>query len=172
LIRQGRLAGLSKRMAGEAAWLAVMAEFPPPGAEAVPQVESVPSEVIPASDPEAGRLVGLSDLPASWPPLPPNAPLQAEVQWVQAVRIDVVEALAGGGFRIRLERADSPAPSKAALSWLETAILFPAKFADVAVKTTAALEDDREAVRRERRSIEDVRSILAEMRAAKADNPR
>jgi len=148
-----------------------MAEYPPPGAEAVPQVESVPPEVITASEPESGRLVGLSDIPAGWPSLPPNAPLQAEVQWVQAVRIDVVEALAGGGFRVRLERADSPAPSKAALSWLETAILFPAKFADVAVKTTAALEDGRESVRRERRSIEDVRAILAEMRAAKAENP-
>ena len=149
-----------------------MAEFPPPGTEVVPPAESAPPEVIPVnSEPEAGRLVGLADLPAGWPPLPPNAPLQAEVQWVQAVRIDVVEALQSGGYRIRLDRADSPAPSKAALSWLETAILFPAKFADVAVKTTAALEDDREQVRRERRSIEEVRAILAEMRAAKADNP-
>jgi hypothetical protein len=50
-------------------------------------------------------------------------------------------------------------------------VLFPAKFADVALRTTAALEDDREQVRRERRSIEDVRAILAEMRAAKAENP-
>ena len=38
-----------------------------------------------------GLVTGLSDIPASWGPLAPNATLAAEIQWVQASRIDVVE---------------------------------------------------------------------------------
>lgn len=180
--RECLAAGMRRHEALERSWEVVLAEFPPPGvepAEATPppkplEAQPQPEADLPpeAADPESGRLVGLADIPPSWPALPPNAPLQSEIQWVQAVRIDVVEQLQAGGYRIRLQRADSPAPSKAALSWLETAVLFPAKFADVAVKTTAALEDDRERVRRERRSIEEVRAILAEVRAARDETPR
>ena len=109
--------------------------------------------------------MGLGDIPADWPKLPPNASLQTEVSWVQASRVDVVEYLPGGGVRVHLDRADQPAPSKAALSWLETAVLFPSKFADVAVKVTQHSEDEREVIRRERLLIEEVRGILTEMLA-------
>jgi hypothetical protein len=46
---------------------------------------------------------------------------------------------------------------------LETSILFPSKFADISVKATQGQEDEREAVRRERLAIEEIRQLLAEM---------
>jgi hypothetical protein len=41
--------------------------------------------------------------------------------------------------------------------------LFPSKFADISVKATAGQEDEREAVRREKLAIEEIRALLAEM---------
>ncbi len=67
------------------------------------------------------------------------------------------------GSGVDLSRALSPAPSYSALSWLETSILFPAKFADISVKATQNQEDEKEHIRREKMSIEEVRSLLAEM---------
>jgi hypothetical protein len=105
-----------------------------------------------------GRVTGISDIPSSWPELPANASLAAEIQWVQANRLRVVQ-----GDSVDLSRSLSHAPSHAALGWLETAILFPAIFTDVAVKATQHQEDEKEAVRREKLAIEDVRGLLAEM---------
>ena len=116
-----------------------------------------------APEPGESGVSGLGDLPDDWPQLPASASLAAEVQWVQSSRIDVAEKLPGGGIRVHLERADHPAPSKSALSWLETALLFPAKFADVAVKVTQNQEDEREHVRREKLAIDEIRELLAEM---------
>lgn len=101
---------------------------------------------------------GLGDLPPDWPPLPANASLQAEISWVTANRLRVRD-----GTGVDLSRALSPAPSYSALSWLETSILFPSKFADISVKATANQDDEREAVRREKLAIEEVRGILAEI---------
>jgi len=112
---------------------------------------------------DSNSVIGLNRIPASWPPLPPNSTLAVEIQWVQAVRIDVVQELPTGGVIVRLDRAERPAPSKAALGWLETSIRAYSKYCDIAAKAAANYEDEREAVRRERLSIEQVRSILAEM---------
>lgn len=114
---------------------------------------------------DGSQVVGLGDLPANWPPLPPNAPLAVEIQWVQSSRIDVVEELPSGGVQVHLDRADRPAPSKAAIGWLETSIRAYTKFVDVAAKATSQLEDEREHVQRERLAIAEVRSLLAEMLA-------
>jgi hypothetical protein len=107
--------------------------------------------------PQSG-VTGLGDIPDNWPDLPPNASLQAEVSWVQANRLRVVE-----GDTVILSRALSPAPSHAALSWLETAILFPSKWADVTVKATQTQEHEQEQVRREKMRIDEIRDLLAEM---------
>jgi len=112
---------------------------------------------------QSESVIGLSRIPADWPPLPPNSSLAAEIQWVQSVRIDVVQELPTGGVVVHLNRADRPAPSKAALGWLETSIRAYAKYCDIAAKAASTYEDEREAVRRERMSIEQVRSLLAEM---------
>ena len=105
---------------------------------------------------------GLGSIPESWPQLPPNAPLQAEIAWVSANRLVV-----RSGKGVDLSRALSPAPSYSALSWLETAILFPSKFADISVKATGDQDTEKELVKRERMAIEEIRSLLAEMLDAK-----
>ena len=162
--REARGQGSTRRAAIARANEVCDAEFPEFAAEYPAPPEPEPAPDPPAEPPaeDAGHVRGLGDIPADWPSLPPNASLAAEVQWVQSSRIDVVEATAGG-YRIHLDRADRPVPSKAALGWLETAVLFPAKFADVAVKATQHQEDEREHARRERLAIDEVEALLAEM---------
>jgi len=112
-------------------------------------------------------VTGLDRIPASWPKLPPNATLAAEIQWVQSSRIDVVQERSDGSVVVRLGRAERPAPSKAALGWLETSIRAYAKYCDIAARAAASFEDEQEVVRRERLSIERVRQLLGEMTTEK-----
>jgi hypothetical protein len=139
-----RASGMKRDEAGVAAWAATAEAYPP-------------LPVAAADPPEAG-VSGLGDLPADWPVLPANATLQADVSWVIANRL-----LVRDGDRVDLARALAPAPSYAALSWLETSILFPAKFADISVKATSQQADEHEHVQRERLAIDEIRSLLAEM---------
>ncbi len=160
LRQEARTAGMTRRdsvtYAGREVDRLCPLEDPPPEPEAV---EPEPADVPPL--PENGNgdhLAGLGDLPRSWPELPDNASLQAEVSWTQANRVRVRD-----GAGVDLSRARSPAPSLATLSWLETAILFPAKWADITARATAHAEDDAEAVRRERGAVGDVSTLLDEM---------
>jgi hypothetical protein len=107
-------------------------------------------------------VTGLDAIPSEWPTLPPNATLAQEIQWVQANRLSVVRDL-GDRAIVDLSNAMSPAPSWAALGWLETSIRAYAKFVDVAAKASAHVEDERDMVRRERMAIDEIRSLLAEM---------
>jgi hypothetical protein len=139
-----------------------------------PATESPAVDADPPADPSAaivteGQVTGLATIPPAWPALPPTASLAADVGWVQSSRLDVVEQLAGGRYRVDLSRADRPAPSKSALSWLETSISFPAKFADVSVKAAQGTTDEQAEVRREKLSIEEVRRLLAEMVTARTE---
>lgn len=120
--------------------------------ELIPEPETSPA----ADKPAADSLV--FTVPPAWGELPANASLQAEIAWVSANRLRVRD-----GSGVDLSRALSPAPSYSALSWLETSILFPSKFADISVKATQNQDDEKEAIRREKASIEEVRSILKEM---------
>ena len=113
---------------------------------------------------ERGPVTGLSNIPASWGELPPNASLGAEIAWVQANRLWVVEEKSDGATVVHLELARSPAPSWSALGWLETSIRAYSKFVDVAAKVTATHQDQQDLVRRERMAIDEIRSLLAEMR--------
>lgn len=97
-------------------------------------------------------------IPPGWPDLPPNASLAAEIAWVQANRLYVVD-----GDRIRLDRAHEPAPSRAALGWLETSIRSYAKYVEVAAKATSTAQDEQEQAKRERMALDEVRALLAEM---------
>jgi len=110
------------------------------------------------------QVIGLGDLPESWPTLPGNAPLAIEIQWVQANRLQCVTEV-GDRSVVDLAKALTPAPSYAALGWLETSIRAYTKFVDVAAKATASLEDEREHTRRERMAIDDIRKLLAEMQS-------
>jgi hypothetical protein len=111
-----------------------------------------------------GRVQGLGDLPATWPELPGNASQQAELAWVQAVRLDVIEERPSGAVVVHLDRADTPAPSKAALGWLETSIRSYAKYVDVVARGLRDEHDEAEHVRRERMAIAEIKALLAEMR--------
>jgi hypothetical protein len=136
---------------------------PPPVVEAVPEVEPdqapLPTEATPAS--QGSGLAGLGDIPIEWPTLPPNAQLQSEVSWVQANRLRVYQ-----GGMVDLSRSLGPAPSHAALSWLETSLLYPAKWADVCVRAAQGTQDDTEQVRRERMALGEVRSMMDEAMAS------
>ena len=136
----------------EVAWREAERAFPPRVSEGMSATDSRPEPAHP------GRVTGLGDLPEDWPRLPSNASLAAEIQWVTANRLRVRD-----GDGVDLTSALGPAPSHSALSWLETALLFPAKFADVAVKVTATQQDEREHVRREKLAIQEIRDLLAEM---------
>ncbi|MCA9130734.1 MAG: hypothetical protein KDB22_26795 [Planctomycetales bacterium] len=150
-LRDFRAKGMKRDEAADAAWEAMEKAFPP--------IASVASTTdIRAEEPVNTLVQGLSEIPASWPPLPANASLQVEISWVTANRLLVRDATG-----VDLSRALGPAPSYAALSWLETSFLFPSKFADISVKATATQDDEREMVRREKMAIEEIRSLLAEM---------
>lgn len=129
---------------------------PPPAVEAEPPV----APATPTAATESG-LAGLGELPPSWPSLPANAALAVEVAWVQANRLRVVQ---GGG--VDLSRSLSPAPSYAALAWLETSILFPAKWADVTLRATQDQQDDQQDVRREKVALAEVRALMEEAASA------
>lgn len=138
-------------------------------ASASPIGEKLPVDPIPVAPiaPSVPPVVepdvpGLGTIPESWPELPANAPLQVEIAWVSANRLVV-----RSGKGVDLSRALSPAPSYSALSWLETSILFPSKFADISVKATADQDTEKEVIKRERMAIEEIRSLLAEMLEAK-----
>ena len=107
--------------------------------------------------------VELGEIPPGWPELPDNASLQAEIGWVQAQRLQVAEQKPSGGIVVHLDRARTPAPSWAALGWLETSIRSYAKFVDVAARATASVQDEADNVRRERMALDEIKALLAEM---------
>lgn len=155
MIKEARQKGMDRGEAQSWAYAEIDRLYPPLTGSSAPATET-------QSVPEDPGVIGLGDLPADWPQLPANAQLQVEIAWVTANRLRVRD-----GTGVNLSRALSPAPSYSALSWLETSILFPAKFADISVKATASQDDEREHIRREKIAIEEMRSILAEMLEAK-----
>ena len=156
--------GVPRYQASDMAWKMAMAEFPPPGCDppVAQKAESPPAEPV-QPDPPTPDLPGLYAIPSDWPPLPDNASLQQELGWVQSQRLAVVEER-GNTTAVHLERASSPAPSKAALAWLESSVRSYAKYLDILAKAMAGAVDEQESVRRERMRIEDIASILSELR--------
>ena len=155
--------GCKKRDAHEDAWRRAKAEFPPNGVPKVVEAAPVAAvEVEPEPVAADSGVSGLGRLPDGWPVLPSNASLQAEIAWVQASRLDIVEET-GTGTRVDLSRADGPAPSKAAIGWLETSIRAYSKYCDIAAKATQTQEHEAEARRRERLALGDVIGLLDEM---------
>ena len=91
--------------------------------------------------------------------------MQSDLAWVQSNRLAVVEERSPGVTVVHLERAHEPAPSRAALGWLETSIRSYAKFVDVVARTLRDEADEAETVRRERLAINEIRDLLTEMTA-------
>ena len=176
LRREGRAAGMTRKGAIAHATGEVERLFPPPEPVESAEPELIAQPISHLDDPEPDEkpaqpepisedhgVSGLGELPRHWPELPANAQLQVEIAWVTANRLRV-----RSGKGVDLARALSPAPSYSALSWLETSILFPSKFADISVKATADQDDEKEFIKREKLAIEEIRSILKEMLAPPA----
>ena len=163
MMKAGKARGLSKRDRQQWTYAELDRQHPPQIAH-----DAKFENVKPASDKglrdQGQRVQGLQDIPAAWGALPNNASLHSEVAWVQAERLRVVHEQPGGGAAVvRLDRASVPAPSMAALGWLETSIRSYAKYVDVCAKATSTAQDEAELVRRERASIDEVRQLLGEM---------
>jgi hypothetical protein len=157
MMKQAKQTGLDKAAAQAWTYSELDRLYPP----LPPKVAPVPAEQ-PQAAPDTGLVQGLGAIPAAWPALPDNASLQAELGWVQSQRLSVVEER-GNTTVVRLERASSPAPSKAALGWLETSIRSYAKYVDIVSRCLATAVDEQESVRRERMAIADIDALLAEM---------
>ena len=171
LRQEARTAGMTRRESISYAYRTVeQVWIPPPEPEAeatepefleepeAVAIEPEPEEPPPQPIPSDQGVPGLGTIPEDWPKLAANASLQAEIAWVSANRL-----LVRDGSGVDLSRALSPAPSYSALSWLETSILFPSKFADISVKATQNQEDEAQHIRREKLAIDEIRALLAEM---------
>ena len=183
-------AGLPRFEANEAAWDQCLKAFPPVGDQPIDAepvepglpswllayhgVESAPASAAgaeraeratrqsqPASD--TTRLQGLGDIPSTWSALPANASLASEIGWVQSNRLYVVEEKSTNITVVHLDRAHEPAPSRAAIGWLETSIRSYAKFVDVASKCMGDETDEAGHVRRETLALDEIRALLDEM---------
>ena len=156
LIKECRQQGMSKPDAQAWTYSELDRLYPPPETERTAGSDYHLGSAV------GGNVTGLSDIPASWGELPANASLQAEVSWVQANRLRVVRETSDCVV-VDLSRALSPAPSYAALGWLETSIKTYAKFVDVAAKATSVQDGEQADIKREQQSIEEVRRLLAQM---------
>lgn len=156
LIKECRQQGMSKPDAQAWTYSELDRLYPPPDTERTAGSDYHLASAL------SGNVTGLSDIPASWGELPANASLQAEVSWVQANRLRCVRETSDRAV-VDLYRAMSPAPSYAALGWLETSIKTYAKFVDVAAKVTSEQDGEQAEIRREQQSIEEVRRLLASM---------
>jgi hypothetical protein len=111
---------------------------------------------------DSSQLKGLYLIPEAWPALTNNASLQSELGWVQAERLRIVEER-GNVTVVHLERASIPAPSMAALSWLETSIRSYAKFVDIVSRALSTQVDEQDSTRRERLRLDEIKALLDEM---------
>jgi hypothetical protein len=161
-----RLATKGRKMSKTDAQLWTYAELDrmyPPTEHSLSEVRSNLERTTTQKELDTGQIQGLADLPAGWPELPSNASLSSEVGWVQANRLRIVAEHPSGATSVHLDQALSPAPSWAALGWLETSVRSYAKFVDVAAKATASADGDAGVVRRERMAIEEMEALLDEM---------
>ena len=172
MMKEARAKGLSKEEAQNWTYGELDRLYPPLPPELDPQppetvddqqgeetgIDSVAGDEAATQADEAPPRTRATGIPPGWPELPPNASLAAEIAWVQANRLDVVD-----GDKIRLDRAKEPAPSRSALGWLETSIRSYAKYVEVAAKATSAGLDEQDQAKRERMALDEVRALLAEM---------
>jgi len=131
--------------------------------QAFPPLATVPAVAVAEAEEADIQVHGIRDIPADWPPLLGNASLKEEVSWCHANRVMVVEERGSGEVVVHLDRAITPAPSWAALCWLETSIRTYSKYVDVVCKTLNDEEYEQATVKLERIPLDEVRSLLAEM---------
>lgn len=154
LMLAAKKAGMEKSQAQLWAYSEIERMYPPGDVK--------PTEQPPEPQDEAGAGRGVRDIPASWGDLPNNATLQVEIAWVQAQRLRVVEER-GTYTDIHLDRASEPAPSMAALAWLETSCRNFSKYTDIVARSLATTDDTEAVERRERTAIGEIDALLSAM---------
>ena len=160
-------AGMTRKAANEHAWEEALAAYPPPGVDPVepkPLPDGGKAQLAPDPPNSGDQVQGLGSIPKDWPPLPDNASQQAELAWVQSQRLRVVSESSSGQSVVDLSQASAPAPSWAALGWLETSIRSYAKYVDIVGRALASQDDEKATVRRERVDIARICELLEEMR--------
>jgi hypothetical protein len=150
-----RANGIQRQEANEAAWEAMAEAYPPLPKDPV-------SAVRPTLGSQAG-VTGLGMIPDHWPNLSANASLPAELRWVQANRLSVVVEKSHSRTIVHLDRAHEPAPSRSALSWLETSIRNYTKFTDIVARNLKNEEEQADNIKRERMAIAEIEALLSEM---------
>lgn len=186
MMREARAGGMTKEQAQEWVYSELDRLYPAPAASLpiVTQTDIisesphlspyVPTKPISDSVTDTGQIQGLNDIPEGWNQhlLPPNASMAVELAWVQANRLRLVTERPGRSTLVDLSQAISPAPSWGALGWLETSIYSKAKFVEALVKVGGGDDEGESAVmRRERKSVDEVRALLREMQAAEGTCP-
>jgi hypothetical protein len=109
------------------------------------------------------REYGRVSIPREWGELPSSAPYEQEVDWVyQNFSLVVVETKTSPGYKLKLGRAKGPAPSQGTIGLLQWAAgNRNSFFKDVVPKVKKGVEeDDTELVKRERKSIAEIKAML------------
>lgn len=108
------------------------------------------------------------EIPSEWGRLPDKAPYRSEIQWVHSNLPLVLEHRSSGADIVWLDRALGPMPAISTVNILREAIANPAKFGEKVGKVLGGLDsgDDKEAVKRERHSIEAIRESLERFQEA------
>ena len=95
--------------------------------------------------------------------LPDSAPLDVEVEWVHQNRVLAVEERASGKSLLHWERARKPAPGYGAVNLMEFAATNRKGFMDILQRVKPGENGDEENVRREKKSIAEIRGILEQL---------
>ena len=162
MVKLLRADGMKRTEAVEEAWRRLAAEYPPlpHTAEPEPEPEHGDDET---EEKAAGRAVGPTTLPVAWGELPDSAPLDVEVEWVHQNRVLVVEERASGKSLLHWERARKPAPGYGAVNLMEFAATNRKGFMDILQRVKPGENGDEENVRREKKSIAEIRGILEQL---------
>ncbi len=157
-IKEAKKAGMKSDEAKDAGWEAMEKAYPPLPSTAEPEHGDDETE-----EKAAGRAVGPTTLPVAWGELPDSAPLDVEVEWVHQNRVLVVEERASGKSLLHWERARKPAPGYGAVNLMEFAATNRKGFMDILQRVKPGENGDEENVRREKKSIAEIRGILEQL---------
>ena len=132
--------------------------------------ENMPAELAAIEKKIRGRPPGSitkdgTRIPPAWGDLPESAPWSEEIQWVHENRFHCITWRQNGMPKINFYAA-SPAPSKGALALMQDAATNPKAFLALLNKAKTGGDDgNSDAERGEKRSIAEVRKVLAKYAA-------
>ena len=107
-------------------------------------------------------------VPADWGELPLSSKWEDEIEWVHQNRARCVSWTQTGKPKVDLFMARNPAPSEGALGLMQQAADDPKAFGAMLEKCKRAEveQEDADQIKAERRSIKDIRAVLAKFAEA------